>query len=265
MSDQKDIGLVFSGGGARGAYQIGVWKALSEMGLDKRIGAVYGTSVGAINGAAFVQGDFQRALDIWSHIEPSSVFADVDTAQLHSPRKLWAARIKGAIKNRGMDVSPLKEMLRASVEEEKVRSSELAFGLVVYNMTERRADYLTKEEIPQGELVEYVIASATFPVFQPHRIGDQLYLDGGVRDNRPVQFFKRHRDINQVIVVDVTMARHLWRKKPVKGMDDMVYVRPSRLLGSPLAFRHQRIMSNLDLGYEDARRQLAALRVKSRV
>ena len=265
MTSKKDIGLVFSGGGARGAYQIGVWKALKEMHLDKRIGAVYGTSVGAINGAAFVQGDFQKAIDYWTHIEPSTIFAHADIGNTKSTRKQWVERIKGAIKNKGVDVSPLKEMIRESIDEEKIRSSNLAYGLVVYNVTELKAKYLSKDEIPQGELIEYIIASATFPIFQPHRIGNQLYLDGGVKDNRPVNFFKRHKDIRQAIVVDVTIARHIWRTKPVEGLEKMVYVRPSRLLGSPLAFRHNKIMANMDLGYQDTRKQLAAFRLRNRV
>ena len=45
----KEYGLVFDGGGARGAYQIGAWRALSEAGV--KVSAVAGTSVGALNGA----------------------------------------------------------------------------------------------------------------------------------------------------------------------------------------------------------------------
>lgn len=47
------IGLVLSGGGARGAYEIGVWRAICELGIDKRIVVISGTSVGALNGALF--------------------------------------------------------------------------------------------------------------------------------------------------------------------------------------------------------------------
>lgn len=53
LSHQEPIGLVLSGGGARGAYEIGVWKAICELGLDKRIVAISGTSVGGINAAMF--------------------------------------------------------------------------------------------------------------------------------------------------------------------------------------------------------------------
>jgi len=209
MDDSENIGLVFSGGGSRGSYQIGVWKALVEMNIADKITAVYGTSVGAINGAAFIQGDIQIALDIWQSLDYSKVF----------------------------------------------------YGLVAFDLQKRKALYLTKEDIPDGQLVEYVIASATFPVFQPHKIEDRLYLDGGLVDNRPLGFFKHNKKVSKVIVVDVTMARHVWPNIEVKGDVDMYYVRPSRLLGSPLAFQTKRIISNLELGYQDARKQLARLRL----
>ena len=54
----KEYGLVFDGGGARGAYQIGAWRALSEAGV--KISAVAGTSVGALNGALVCMGDLEK-------------------------------------------------------------------------------------------------------------------------------------------------------------------------------------------------------------
>ena len=48
--------VVLAGGGSRGAYQIGVWKALRELGIEYQL--VTGTSVGALNGVLMVQGDF---------------------------------------------------------------------------------------------------------------------------------------------------------------------------------------------------------------
>jgi predicted acylesterase/phospholipase RssA len=53
MSNDSPIGLVLSGGGAKGAFQAGVWKAMHELGLADRVRVISGTSVGAINGAAF--------------------------------------------------------------------------------------------------------------------------------------------------------------------------------------------------------------------
>lgn len=64
----KKLGLVFAGGGGRGAYQIGVWKALRETGLDNYITSVSGTSVGGLNAALFLQNDLDKAQSVWDSI-----------------------------------------------------------------------------------------------------------------------------------------------------------------------------------------------------
>ena len=71
----KEYGLVLDGGGARGAYQIGAWKALAEAGV--KLNAVAGTSVGALNGALICMGDIENAENIWREMTFSSVM-DVD-------------------------------------------------------------------------------------------------------------------------------------------------------------------------------------------
>ena len=64
----KEYALCLEGGGAKGAYQIGAWRALKEAGV--RINAVAGTSVGALNGALICMGDLETAEDIWKNISP---------------------------------------------------------------------------------------------------------------------------------------------------------------------------------------------------
>ena len=49
-------GIVLAGGGSRGAYEIGFWQAIRELGIDYQI--VTGSSVGALNGAMMASGDF---------------------------------------------------------------------------------------------------------------------------------------------------------------------------------------------------------------
>ena len=64
--------LVLSGGGARGAYQIGVWKALEELNIKCDI--VTGTSIGSINGALYTQGSLKEAEELWKNIDLETVF-----------------------------------------------------------------------------------------------------------------------------------------------------------------------------------------------
>ena len=69
----EKVGLVLEGGGGKGAYQIGVWKALRELGIEKYITAVSGTSVGALNAALFYKGNLTAAQEIWSNITDKNV------------------------------------------------------------------------------------------------------------------------------------------------------------------------------------------------
>ena len=71
----KKNAFVLSGGGSRGAYELGVWQALRELGIPIHIAA--GTSVGALNGAMVAQDDFELAVRLWNELETHMVF-DLD-------------------------------------------------------------------------------------------------------------------------------------------------------------------------------------------
>ena len=78
QTQEKDFALVLAGGGAKGAYQIGVWKALIDLGIDKRVAIVSGTSVGALNGALFLTKKYDQARNIWDNITLIDML-DLDT------------------------------------------------------------------------------------------------------------------------------------------------------------------------------------------
>lgn len=246
------LALVFSGGGARGAYQIGVWDALHQRNIDRQIVSVYGTSVGAINGAAFVQGDIGLAKEIWKMLSYEKVFKNVPPRRSILKSRDYLNWIRNAIKEKGINVDPLKKILFESLDEDLIRKSPLDFGLVTYDLTHRRARYLKKSDIPYGRLIDYVIASSTFPVFQAHRIADTDYMDGGIYDNRPLKFLESDDNAKGILCIDVTIARHFWKNKKIARKLETQYIRPSRLLGSPLAFDNKRINRNMKLGYNDA-------------
>ena len=68
-------GLVLAGGGAKGSYQVGVYKALTE--LDWRPGVIAGTSVGCLNGALFALDDWELAQEMWQTIGDEQVMEPV--------------------------------------------------------------------------------------------------------------------------------------------------------------------------------------------
>lgn len=70
-----DCALVFGGGGGKGAYEVGVWRALHEMGYAGRFAAVFGTSVGALNGAFFVRKKLAEAEKVWlEELDQAKIF-----------------------------------------------------------------------------------------------------------------------------------------------------------------------------------------------
>ena len=135
----KEYGLVFDGGGARGAYQIGAWKALREAGV--KLNAVAGTSVGALNGALVCMGDMEKAEDIWSKMTFSSVM-DVDDEWMERLfRKETTIREFlnegwSRLKDGGIDITPLKELIHEVIDEEKIRNSSIEFCLLTFSVSD---------------------------------------------------------------------------------------------------------------------------------
>lgn len=66
-----------------------------------------------------------------------------------------------------MDMAPLKELIHRHIDEEKIRASKMDYGLVVYNLSEGKTEYLYLEDIPEGKLHQYILASCAYPIFPP--------------------------------------------------------------------------------------------------
>ena len=143
--DARRTALVLGGGGSRGAYEIGVWQALRELGIP--IDIVTGTSVGAINGALVAQDAFDLAVSLWREIETSMVF-DMD--------------IKDILANTGIGANKLKELLIKHVDEATIRKSSIEYGLVTVELPSMTPKFLMKEDIPEGMLVDYLLEGYTF-------------------------------------------------------------------------------------------------------
>ena len=71
---RQGVGLVLAGGYGNGAYQIGVWRALREFGIDQKIIAVTGASVGAFNAVLFFQNDYYAAEKLWVDMDGDKTF-----------------------------------------------------------------------------------------------------------------------------------------------------------------------------------------------
>ena len=166
--------LVLAGGGARGSYQVGVWKALMELDWHPQI--ITGTSVGSLNGAMFVLDLYEVARDMWLTIRSKDVMElpeeNADLSALHS-------FLRSVVKAGGMDVSPLEEIVERVLDEDALRRANIRFGLVTVEQRGLKPRELTLDEIPQGRVKDYLMASAAcFPALRAREIDGIKFLDG---------------------------------------------------------------------------------------
>ncbi|HSL85303.1 MAG TPA: patatin-like phospholipase family protein, partial [Bacteroidales bacterium] len=159
-------GLALGGGGSRGAYETGVLKALKEMNIE--IGAITGTSIGAINGASYLMDDIGLMEEFWSSLNRDSLIKFKDIS------------IPDVIKNRGFDFDLLYDRIRKNLDEEVIRRNPIDLGIVTYNLTTREPLVIFKGEIPKGQLIDYIAASANHPTFQRVVIDGEEFIDGSV-------------------------------------------------------------------------------------
>lgn len=259
------IGIALEGGGARGAFHMGVVKAFLEEGYE--IGGITGTSIGALNGAIIVQGSFEEGCRVWENLTPSEVF-DIDDEEYQqliqrnfdreTARRL-AGVIGRIIRNRGLDTGKLRQFLQGLIDEERIRKSPMDFGLVTVSLTGLKPMELYREDIPEGKLIDYLIASASFPGFKPKEIGKDFYIDGGLYDNCPVNLLARkgYREIYAIRTLGPGFHREV-RYPDVK----VTHILPSESLGRIFDFSRDLISRNLKMGYYDGLRVIRGLRGK---
>lgn len=243
--------FVLAGGGSRGSYELGVWQALRELDIDIHI--VTGTSIGAINGAAVAQGDYDAAVRLWNSIETSDVIDVSVNEDIPLEQKIWEtyqSYLVNFVKRGGTEVNSLRETLALFLDEQKVRASSVSYGLVTIEMDTRTPHELFIEDIPQGKMVDYILASASiYPAFKPHSIDDVRYVDGAYYDNLPVKM-ALDKGASTIIAVDLD-AFGVVNKEMLKLAKHAVYIKSYWNLGPTLVFDRAVIQRNIRLGYLD--------------
>ena len=147
--------LVLAGGGARGSYQVGVWRALMELDWHPQI--ITGTSVGSLNGAMFVLDQYETARDMWLAIRSKDVMElpeeNADLSALHQ-------FLRRVVKEGGMDVTPLEEIVERVLDEDALRAAPIRFGIVTVEQRGLRPRELTLEDMARISAPVPVLALA---------------------------------------------------------------------------------------------------------
>ncbi len=233
---QRDYGLVLSGGGAKGAFEIGVWRWLEKAGLMEKITGISGTSVGALNSVLFSCVSLEEAEEIWRSIRQEDLLHfDLETLQRIAEslaRTMIAAQIRG--------MSPalvLKDLLplagaavftqdKLSEIADRVLKRRFKADRVVFSCLARQslqdqaeppaqgvlasfhnADYYCLNGRRDTEIRKIILASAAIPgIYDPVEINRFAYRDGGCRDNTPYTPLVE-AGFQKIIVVHLTGKR----------------------------------------------------------
>lgn len=261
----REYGLVLEGGGAKGAYQVGAWKALREAGI--RIKGISGVSVGSLNGALICMDDLQKAEYIWENISYSTVM-DVDDEVVERIKNLDFKSIdfkelfedaKRFMKDRGFDITPLKKMIEETIDEEKIRRSDRELYITTFSVSDRKSLIIDVKEAPEGEIGDMLLASAYFPAFKNEKLNGKRYMDGGGWNNVPVGALI-DRDYKDIIILRI-YGLGFDSEKVAKIPEDchVYHIAPRQDLGGILEFDKKKAKKNMVLGYYDAKRLLYGL------
>ena len=242
----NNVGLVFAGGGVKGSYQIGVWRALNELNFDIR--SVVGTSIGSVNGALFAMGAYDLAQELWSKISINNIVNINSQSDNLFDIKNMINLFGEFYKNNGLDVTPLKNLLNEIIDEKKVRNSVIDFGLVTYSLTDFKGMSLFKNDIPDGKLVDYILASACLPGFKSQKIDDKKFIDGAVNNNMPIDMLI-DKGIKNIIAVDVG-GIGVYKNVNTSGINIFTVKCSENVLGT-MDFNSENIKKSMKLGYYD--------------
>lgn len=262
----KEYGIVLEGGGAKGAYQIGVWKAMREQGI--KIKGISGVSVGALNGALICMGDIDKAIELWESITYDRVM-EVDNEQMEHLMKRELKQLNlvdltktgmKVLASRGFKVTPLKNMIDEFVEEDRIRNSDIEFYLGTFCLSGMKQLEIHAKEAEPEKLKDYLLASAYFPAFKNEKLHGLSYVDGGVMNNVPIDTLIKN-GYKDIIVVRIY---GLGIEKRVKIPEDVsvTTIAPRVELGSILEFDSKKTGRNITIGYYDAMRVFKSLKGK---
>jgi NTE family protein len=271
--------LILSGGGARGAFQVGVWKYLREINWTPDL--ICGTSIGAINAAAIGSGmPVERLADLWRTHNRSEIYR---LKILH----FLKSALRGKPLKSLLDGAPLRSMLTRNLNMEALRQSPIEIIISAVHLATGRLHLYNQAVIE----IDHLMASSAMPILFPWQpIRGELHWDGGVMANSPL-FIALERKVEEIIVVLLSPVGHRPLPPPASlreglelvfehfligsyqtamplfnGQEAAAFspqprisvVAPSQMLGfaSLLNFSTRQVNRLINAGYHNARRQL---------
>ncbi len=248
------VGIALEGGGAKGAYQTGAYIALINNGVKPNM--IAGTSIGSINAALMIQGDLNKLINLW--IDTTTDILGIDSQLVNKIKtknitfddiKLGVDNVKKILKNKGIDTTELLKIIEDNIDEAELRKSKIKFGLVTVKVKGFTPLELTIDDIPEGKVSEYILASCYLPIFSFKKIiDDNYYLDGGFYNNLPISFLEK-QGCTKIYAIRISGIG--FEKTIEYDHTEVIEIKPKKNLGSTIIFDRETSIKYMKLGYYD--------------
>ena len=266
LDNSKTYAIALEGGGAKGAYEVGIWQALEEAGI--KYNAVSGTSVGALNGAMMVMRDLEGAVRAWKDIRLSDVI-DLEGDQEENLHKVLNGEVdlhdiqelipqaRDIIRNRGLDVAPLRAWVHEVVDEKKIKESDVEFFVSTVSLTDKKGLEVKVNDLPEDEICDMLLASAYHPSFRLEKLGGKYYADGGFVDTLHLHVLVEN-GYKDIIAVRIP-GHGIERRFRIPENVNITLISTNSDLGGVLNFDAEQSRRDMLIGYLDAKRVLYGL------
>lgn len=244
--------LVLSGGGTKGIYQVGVLKAMKDIGqynFDK----VVGVSVGSLNAAMIVQGDLDKLEYMYDHLVASNIVngyvpTDMSIKSILDDKEGFLTQLQYYIKEHGIDIGPFYEHVHTYYDPKKFHKSKMDFALVTA-LNKDHSGCIIEKDMMDEKAEDWLVASCSaYPAFPIKVIDGVEYIDGGYYDNSPIDYALRD-GADEVVAIEmgVDTLHPLYRDKKIVQL-----IHPHYELYDFLCFDKEKMQKAKIIGYNDA-------------
>ena len=228
----RNIGLVLSGGMAKGAYQIGALEAISEVFSISDFTYVSAASVGVLNTYAYLTGNLTKAKDMWTSVNKNG-------------NREWITSMFKSVF--------LQNSIRDLVADVEIENT---FYVPLLNLRSRSVNYFDFSKVPVSEMEDHLRASVAMPIYnQAVKIGDKYFYDGAMVDNIPIYPVLKH-SLDYIICIYFDDYNYTFESQYLDNKILKLTFPDNTRLYNSVAVKHDNIMRMIDMGYKHTKQLL---------
>ena len=210
-----------------------------------------------------VADEYEKALELWQTVTVDkgvNIEEELPDPENLFSKKNWVTLFREFIKKKGIDASPTRDFLSDYIDEKKIRKQKTPFAIVTVQMTQGvKPLELFLDDIPEGQLIDYLLASSNVPLVAGIGPEGERFLDGGVYNNVPVSVLRKS-GYNRLIVVDISTIKGVSNDLDFTN-SEIIYIKPYNTddIGAAFDFDSQTIEMRMEMGYLDTRKAFSKL------